>query len=147
VDGVRAGRGWRRRLAALALVAALAGGCGSGGGFRQAAHEAVEQMAAAVATAGYAAHLAADGIGFGPYLATLTGDADDAARSALGSFASVPPPESVDAALRERTDALLRQAASAVADAAAADPRQLAGRGAALDELGRRLDELEGRLG
>jgi hypothetical protein len=153
VGDQRCGTGSRIAHAALLALVALAPACATGGpdqAFRSTAGQAVEQMVGEVRTAGYAAQLAEGDDAFGTYLAVMTREAHTSAGSARESGTSVAPPPA-DAALGAEVDALLMAAVHAVAAAEQAaempDPGPLAAQRPRLDDLGRQLEELQGRLG
>jgi hypothetical protein len=151
VSDHRRGAGGRIAAAFLLALVALVAGCASPApdqAFRSTAGQAVEQMVGEVHTAAYAAQLAERDDAFGTYLAVMTREARTSAESARESGTSVAPPPA-DAALGAEVDALLTAAVDAVAAAeqAAAGAGPLAAHRARLDDIGRQLQDLQGRLG
>ncbi len=105
----------------------------------------------AVETARLAVDAAAGGRATGPYLSVLLADAEEQASSVQSTFASIQPPNREADQVRDDVDALLTEAVSALADlriaARRGDTAGITEKGPALEDLSRRLGQLEDRLG
>ena len=114
-----------RKLWALALPFALfTAGCVSHpvgpartfGKYEGKAVTSAESVLSAVESARLVAKTAAKGNAFGPYLATMGSEAEDAASGVQGTFSSIQPPDGKADALRRSLLRLMDDAVSHLAD-------------------------------
>ncbi len=105
----------------------------------------------AVETARLAVDAAAGGRASGPYLSVLLSDAEEQASSVQSTFASIQPPNRESDQLRDDVGSLLSEAVSVLSDlriaARRGDTAGITGKGPALDDISRRISQLEERLG
>lgn len=143
-----------RTLVAVALAAVLGACVGparTSDAYTGKASTSLHDTRSAVETARLAVDAAAGDRATGPYLSVLLSEAEKQASSVQSTFDSIQPPDARSDRLRDDVDALLTEAVSDLGDLRIAARRGDTGgvteKGPQLEELSRRLAELEERLG